>query len=553
MLSKLQRATTLLSTPKPNTNTNALRRYLFLNSLCTNTDSTQLTESPELPSWVKAVPSKTATGEDDNAEDDDFVIPSLAQWVESPSRRLVELEARKQLLNEITESDIDKLSNILKQRYASPKEVAQALDGCDLNLSDSLVEQVLKRFSNCWVSAFGFFTWAGIQTGYRHSPESYNLMVDILGKADEFKHMWELIEVMSSLDGYISLVTMAKVIRRLARAHLYEEAIAAFKGMERLGISKDVLGLNILLDTLVKENSVEHAQEVFLEFRDVILVNTASFNILVHGWCKVRKFDTARTVMEDMEKNGYQPNAFTYTCFIESYCREKDFRNVDAILDEMKAKDCAPTVVTYTIIMHALGKAKQINEAVEIYGKMKKDGCIPDSSFFNSLIFILGKAGRLKDAEDVFDDMSKQGATPDVVTYNTLISCYCDHSQEEKALKLLKKMEDESCKPDLKTYAALLKMCCKKRRMKVLHFLLNHMFDNDISIEFSTYYILISGLCKSGRVEYAYSFFKEMISKDMIPQDSVYNRLKKELEAKNMVKEKEDIEKLFLRISKTIA
>ncbi|XP_062108272.1 pentatricopeptide repeat-containing protein At3g22670, mitochondrial [Humulus lupulus] len=548
MLSKLQRATTLFSATKPNTN--ALRRFLFLNSLCTSTASTQVTESPELPNWVKVVPSKTATDEGD--DDDDFVIPSLAHWVESPILRLVELEARKQLLNETTEPDIDKLSRVLKKRYASPEEVAQALDRCGLNLSVGLVEQVLNRFSNQWVSAFGFFTWAGTQTGYKHSPESYNLMVDILGKTDKFQLMWGLIEVMSYLDGYISMVTMAKVIRRLARAHLYEEAIAAFRGIERLGISKDISGLNILLDTLVKENSIEHAQEVFLEFRDVIPVNTTSFNILVHGWCKVRKFDTARATMEDMEKHGYQPNAFTYTCFVESYCHEKDFRNVDAILDEMKAKGCAPTVVTYTIIMHALGKAKQINEALGVCEKMKRDGCVPDSSFFNSLIFILGKAGRLKDAEDVFDDMPKQGATPDAVTYNTLISCYCDHSQEEKALKLLKKMEDESCKPDLKTYAALLKMCCKKRRMKVLHFLLNHMFNNDISIEISTYSILISGLCKSGRVEQAYSFFKEMISKDMIPQDSVYNRLKKELEAKNMVKEKEDIEKLVLRVSETI-
>ncbi|KAM6555012.1 LOW QUALITY PROTEIN: hypothetical protein CsatB_015774 [Cannabis sativa] len=232
-------------------NTNALCRYLFLNSLCTNSDSTQLTESLELPSWVKAVvPSKTSTDEDDNEEDDDFVIPSLAHWVESPSRKLVvELEAREQLFNKTIESDIDKLSNVLNKRYASPKKVAQELDGCgDLNLSGSFD--------------------LGTQTGYRHSPESYNLMVDILGKADEFQHMWELIEVMSSLDGYISLVTMAEVIRRLARAHLYEEVIAAFKGMERLGISKDVSGLNILLDKLVKENSVEHAQEVFLEFRD---------------------------------------------------------------------------------------------------------------------------------------------------------------------------------------------------------------------------------------------------------------------------------------------
>ncbi|POO02120.1 Pentatricopeptide repeat [Trema orientale] len=547
MISRLQQTARLFSIPKNNSNAS---RYLLLDSLRTkSTDSTQLTESPELPSWVRFVPP-TATA--DAEEDDDFVIPSLASWVDT--RRLVQPHKQvQQFLSEATESEVDKLSKILKVRYSSHIEVAQALNGCGLSLSDSTVEQILKRFRNVWVPAFGFFIWAKDQTGYSHSPESYNFMVDILGKSEKFQLLWELIEEMKHLDGYISLATMTKVIRRLARARLYGEAIDVFRGIEKFGLSKDISGLNILMDSLVKENSVEHAHEVFLEYKESIPVNTQSFNILIHGWCKARKLDTARTTLEDMEKHGFQPNALSYTSLIECYCRDKDFRKVDAVLDEMKVKGCSPTVVTYTILMHALGKAKQINEALEVYEKMKENGCVPDTPFYNSLIFILGKAGRLKDAHDLFDDMPKQGATPNVETYNTLISSFCDHSQEENALKLLKKMEEDSCKPDLQTYVPLLKMCCKKKRMKVLYFLLNHMFINDLSMEVAMYTLLINGLCKSGKVEHACSFFEELVLKEMVPQDSTYERLKKKLEDKNMVEAKENIEKLMLKAKERIS
>ncbi|XP_062095678.1 pentatricopeptide repeat-containing protein At3g22670, mitochondrial-like isoform X2 [Humulus lupulus] len=447
---------------------------------------------------------------------------------------------------------MSKVSTILHKRFSSPEEVSQALNERGLALSDSLVQQFLMRFSNEWVLAFDFFIWAQTQKDYEHSPESYNLMVDILGKARKFQLLWDLIEEMNSLDGYVSSVTMTKVVRRLVGAHLYKEGIDVFRGIERFGINKDITGLNILMEALVKENGIEHAQEVFLEYKDSIPVNTHSFNLLILGWCKVRKFGIARKTMEEMEKHGCQPNAFSYTWFIKFYCHHKDFRNVEAILDEMKVKGCSPTVVTYTIVMNALGKANQINEALEVYEKMKENGCVPSTCFFNSLIFILGKAGMLKDVEEVFNDMPKKGATPDVITYSTLISCYCDHSQEEKALKLLKKMEDRCCKPELKTYIALLKMCCKKKRMKLLYCLLNHMYNNNVSIDVPAYGLLISGLIKSERIEHACFFFKEMVSKELIPLASTYDTLTNELEAMNMVEEKEKIVELMMKAKKTL-
>nr|XP_023907754.1 pentatricopeptide repeat-containing protein At3g22670, mitochondrial-like isoform X1 [Quercus suber]XP_023907755.1 pentatricopeptide repeat-containing protein At3g22670, mitochondrial-like isoform X2 [Quercus suber] len=518
--------------------------FIFLyHPLCTMTDSTQLTESPELPSWVKFSDTQNPSNPD---SDDDFVIPSLARWVDNYKFH-DHSQVVKQMLSENTETEVDKICKILKNRYPSPDNAAEALNGSGFIASNSLVEQLLKRFSNDWVPAFGVFAWAKMQTGYRHSHEVYDSMVDILGKAEQFHTVWELVEEMNELGGYVTLVTMSKVMRRLAKAGKYKEAIEAFRKIEMFGVSKDTTSMNVLMDALVKEGSVEDAHDVFLTFKKVIPLSAHTFNVLIHGWCKARKLDHAKKAMEDMEKHGFQPDVFSYTCFIEAYCREKDFRKVDKILEEMKDKGCRPSEVTYTIVMHALGKAKRLNEALEVYEKMKRNGCVPDASIYSSLIFILGKSGRLKDARDVFEDMTKQGVSRNALTYNTLISCYCVHLQEEAAMKLLQQMEEDTCKPNLKTYGPLLKICCQKKRMKVLYFLLDHMFRNDISPEVGTYSLLVHGLCKNGKLEHACLFFEEMVLKGMVPKDCTYKMLTEGLEGKNMTKAKEHIEKLMSR------
>ncbi|XP_010532566.1 PREDICTED: pentatricopeptide repeat-containing protein At3g22670, mitochondrial [Tarenaya hassleriana] len=512
-------------------------------------DSSDSAESPELPSWVTDFlanrSSATAV-----SEDEDFVIPSLASWVES--QRLEDGRSPWQVAGEKPVSDTDKVGEFLKKMYPFTDDYVEELKGCDVVVSDDLVSQVLRRFSNEWVRAYGFFTWAKSQTGYRHSPETYNAMVDVLGKCRKFDLMWELVEEMNSEAGFITLDTMIKVMRRLAKARQYSEAIQAFQGMERYGVMKNTKALNLLMDTLVKENSVEHANEAFLELNDSFPPNVATFNILIHGYCKARKFDDARRMMDEMRKHGFLPDEVSYTSFVEGYCREKDFRRVYEILEEMQENGCRSNSVTYTIVMHALGKAKQVGEALGIYERMKQEGCVLDAMFYSSLIHILSKTGRFKDATEIFEDMTKQGVPREVLTYNTMITAACDHSQEEMAIGLLKRMGEESCGPDIDTYAPLLKMCCQKKRVKLLRLLLHHMVKNNVSIGVATYILLIRGLCRSGKLAEACSFFEEAVLKGMVPRDSTCRMLLEELERKGMTEDKSKIQTLMSQLKVTV-
>ncbi|GLT60347.1 hypothetical protein SLA2020_331170 [Shorea laevis] len=519
------------------------RRYLFSNPLCTIAESSpsvgagSAAESPEVPTWFNKQKA------DSTDSDEDFVIPSLASWVES--HKLDDHTKVVLFPTDEGDTDVDKVCKILKNRYTSYDKVVEELNGIDVRVSNSLIEQLLKRFDNDWMSASVVFTWAKSQTGYGHTPELFDTMVDILGKAKKFSKMWDLVREMQQLKGYVTLATMSKVMRRLARDGRYSDAIEAFQGLGQFGISQNAEAMNQLMDALVKGDSVEHAYQVFTEFKELIPPTLICFNILIHGFCRARKLEDAWKIMDEMEKHGYQPDVASYTCFLESYCREKDFRKVDDVLDEMQRKGCKPNVVAYTIIMKARGKADQITQALEVYEKMKCNGCLPDGPFYRSAIVMLSKAGRLKDAREIFEDMGVQGLKPDVQAYTAMISSLCEHSQEEDALQLLKKMEEDSCKPDLYTYAPLLKMCCRKKRMKVLNFLLSHMLKNDLSIDLGIYALLVKGLCNSGKLEHACSFFKEMVMKGMVPHDSTYKMLVKELGEKKMTEAKQSIENLM--------
>ncbi|XP_057534812.1 pentatricopeptide repeat-containing protein At3g22670, mitochondrial isoform X1 [Amaranthus tricolor] len=504
------------------------------------TDSLNIVESFELPDWVKFCEHENPSIND---SDDDFVLPEIAKWADTKKLHVDRSKHVKDMVGDIVDRDVNRLAEVLKGSFESLDAVGYALAKYrQIDLSESLVERILLRFRHDWISAFGFFKWAIDQTSYLHTENCYNLMVDILGMSKKFELMWELVEYMHNMGGLVSIVTMTKVVRRLSRVGKYDDAVEAFQKFAHLGLTKDTTGMNILMDSLVKGNNVERAQDVCVQLKSEIAPDSHTFNILIHGWCKVRKYSEARKVMEEMEKHGCRPDVVSYTSFIEYYCREKNFRKVDGIMNEMELKGCPPNVVTYTIVSHALGKAKELNELLEMYRKMKQNGCVPDASFYNSMIFVLSKSGRFKDACDLFKDMSNQKVAPSVSTYNTMISSACAHSKEEYALELLKEMEEKSYRPNLLTYTPLLKMCCAKKRMKVLKYLLHDMFLKNVSVDLSVYCLLVNGLCKNGKLEHACSFFELMLLKGMVPSDNTYQLLMEKLEQKGMRKAKQLIE-----------
>ncbi|KAK1386588.1 Pentatricopeptide repeat-containing protein [Heracleum sosnowskyi] len=357
-----------------------------------------------------------------------------------------------------------------------------------------------------WKSALAVFRWVESNPEYKPLAQSYDMMVDILGKMKQMEKMKALVKEMC-LSQMISLSTIAKVMRRFAGAGQWKEAVRTFDELESFGIQKDTESMNLLLDTLCKANKVEQAREVFLKFKLHILLNAHTFNIFIHGWCKVKRVDEAHWTVQEMRGHGCRPCAISYSTIIQSYCHQHIFYKVNEILDEMQAQGCAPNVVTYTTIMCSLANAEKFDEVLKIVDRMKSSGCKPDTLFYNAFIHTLGRVGRVREAIHIFRaEMPNNGVAPNTSTYNSVIAMLCHHAQEQDALNVLKDLETSVCtKPDVQTYYPLLKLCFKTGKTENLKKLLDDMINtHHLSLDLSTYTLLIHGLCRTNKCEWAY-------------------------------------------------
>ncbi|XVF43780.1 hypothetical protein PTKIN_Ptkin02bG0067900 [Pterospermum kingtungense] len=414
-----------------------------------------------------------------------------------------------------------------------------------IQLSHGLIDKLLHRFNDDWKSALGAFRWAASCPGYKHSPQAYDMMVDILGKMKQMDRMKAFLEEMHQ-GHFVTLNTIAKVMRRFAGAGEWENAVRIFDELETFGLEKNTDSMNLLLDTLCKEKYVEEAREIFSLLKSHIAPNAHTFNIFIHGWCKINHIDEALWTIQEMRGHGCHPSVITYSTIIQFYCCQFNFRKVYEVLDEMAIQGCPPNIITHTTVMCSLSKAEKFEEALQIASRMKNAGCKPDTLFYNCLIHSLGRAGQVKEAVEVFEvEMPKTGVAPNTSTYNCMIAMLCHHAQLQKALTLLHDMENSKiCIPEVQTYHPLLKSCFKAGKVdSLLSKLLNDMVNkHHLSLDISAYSLLIHGLCRANKTEWAYNLFEEMIRKEIKPKYRTCRLLLDEVKEKNMYDAAEKIE-----------
>ncbi|PSR96659.1 Pentatricopeptide repeat-containing protein, partial [Actinidia chinensis var. chinensis] len=89
---------------------------------------------------------------------------------------------------------------------------------------------------------------------------------------------------------------------------------------------------------------------------------------------------------------GFKHDGHTYTTMIGILGRARQFGAINKLLDQMIRDGCQPNVVTYNRIIHSYGRANYLNEAVNVFKQMQESGCEPDRVTYCTLIDIHAKA-----------------------------------------------------------------------------------------------------------------------------------------------------------------
>ncbi|KAL2242734.1 UNVERIFIED_CONTAM: Pentatricopeptide repeat-containing protein, mitochondrial [Sesamum indicum] len=336
------------------------------------------------------------------------------------------------------------------------------------------VLETLNCYANDWKIALEFFNWVEIHCGFQHTTQTFNRIVDILGKFFEFDTAWNLIERMRKSPSSVPDHTTFRVLfKRYVSAHLVEEAIDAFCRLDEYNL-RDETSFSNLIDALCEYKHVIEAEELcFKKNRD----NEYDGKLFGFNMVKCGKPWKAVKLYKEMRKKGIQ-------------------------LD----------VVAYNTVIRAIGISEGVDMAVRLYKEMIELGCQPNVVTFNTILKLLCENGRYREAHKVLNLMTKKGCQPDIVTYHCFFVCL---EKPCEILKLFDRMIGSGVRPRMDTYVMLMRKFGRWGFLRPVFLVWKKMAEHGLSPDEFAYNALIDALLQKGLVDMARKYDEEMLMKGL--------------------------------------
>lgn len=429
--------------------------------------------------------------------------------------------------NQVPE-DAERICKILSR---SPNSCIEAsLDRASVDLSPALVVEVLKKLSNAGALALSFFHWAEKQKGFKYDTETYNALIEALGKIKQFKLIWNLVSDMK-LKGLLSNNTFALITRRYARARKVKEAVEAFEKMEKFGMKLEVSDFNRLIDTLSKSRNVEKAQEVFDKMKKRRFVpDIKSYTILLEGWGQEQNLLRLNEVCREMKDDGFEPDVVTYGIIINALCKARKYDEAIELYHQMEAKNCKPSPHIFCTLINGLGSEKKLNEALEFFEQSKACGFAPEAPTYNALVGAYCWSMRMYDVYRVVDEMRECGVGPNSRTYDIILHHLIKARRTKEAYSIFQRMSsDPGCEPTVSTYEIIVRMFCNEERVDMAIIVWDQMKAKGVLPGMHMFSTLINGLCHENKLDDACKYFQEMLDMGIRPTAQMFSNLKQAL------------------------
>ncbi|XP_058075921.1 pentatricopeptide repeat-containing protein At1g55630-like [Magnolia sinica] len=402
------------------------------------------------------------------------------------SDQSVEFSPRRRFWEDL-QFEADKVFDVLQQDGPG-FDARLALDQMQLLVSNRLVREVLIRISKsinhsnrsrCAKLGYKFFVWSGHQTNYRHTSNTYNMIMKIFADCEEFKAMWRLVDEMTESGFPTTARTFNILICTCGEA-----------GMARA-----------LVERFIKSKTFNYRP-----FKH-------SFNAILHSLLTINQYKLIEWVYQQMLLDGHSPDTLTYNVLMCAKYRLGKLDQFHRLLDEMGRSGFVPDLHTYNILLHVLGKGDKPLAALNLLNYMEEVGCYPSVLHFTALIDGLSRAGNLDACKYFFDEMVKKGCTPDVVSYTVMITGYVAAGELEKAQGMFDDMFVKGQLPNVFTYNSMIRGLCTAGKFDEAWSMLKDMQSKGCSPNFLVYSTLVGKLRNAGKVSEADEVISHMVEK----------------------------------------
>ncbi|EPS66144.1 hypothetical protein M569_08630, partial [Genlisea aurea] len=390
----------------------------------------------------------------------------------------------------------------------------------DSDFNPATVLETLNCYANDWKLALEFFNWSETQSGFVHTAETFNRMVDTLGKFFEFELAWSLIQRMNESPSSPPNHTTFRVLcKRYVSARLVKEAIDAFRRLDEYNL-RDETSFSILIDSLCEYRHVIDAEDLCFKrnrdteydgvFAGFDVETTKIYNMILRGFFKIQWWGKCRAFWEAMDRKGIQKDLFSYSIYMDIQCKSGKPCKAMKLFKEMKRKGIKPDAVAYNTVIRAAGEQRGVDDSLRIYKQMVEAGCSPSLVTFNTILKLLCENGRYGEAREMLSWMRRKGCPPNVVTYN----CFFGSLEKPgEILKLFDEMVGRGIRPRMDTYVMLMSKFGRWGFLRPVVYVWEKMEELGDSPDEFAYNALIDAFMNKGLVEEARKYDDEMYRK----------------------------------------
>ncbi|XP_050220098.1 pentatricopeptide repeat-containing protein At5g61990, mitochondrial-like [Mercurialis annua] len=151
---------------------------------------------------------------------------------------------------------------------------------------------------------------------------------------------------------------------------------------------------------------------------------------LIEMFSELGFFDMALFVIGKTERKLSYYNVLIKV--VSQRCDVKAARN---LMDEMRKEGCNPNAQTYNYVISGLLKNGKYGDACNVFKEMKERGCPPDALTFEIFIYKSCNGGKLDKACEFLNEMVATGLEPRLLTHAAFIKGFVNAQQYEKAYK----------------------------------------------------------------------------------------------------------------------
>ncbi|KAL0721065.1 hypothetical protein Bca4012_035664 [Brassica carinata] len=312
------------------------------------------------------------------------------------------------------------------------------------------------------------------------TTETYNLMINLYGKASKSYMSWKLFCEMRSHQCKPNICTYTALVNAFAREGLCQKAEEVFEQLQEDGLEPDVYVYNALMEAYSRAGYPYGAAEIFSLMQHMgCEPDRASYNIMVDAYGRAGLRSDAEAVFEQMKKLGISPTMKSHMLLLSAYSRARDVTRCEAIVKEMSENGVEPDTFVLNSMLNLYGRLGQFTKMEETLAEMENGPCTAaDISTYNILINVYGKAGFLERVEELFEEVKERKLRPDVVTWTSRMGGYSRKKLYVRCLEIFEEMIDSGCVPDGGTAKVLLSACASEEQVEQVTSVLRTMHKN---------------------------------------------------------------------------